>query len=143
MKIFKSTCLNIHMKHLTFSYLVGKPFFKQRISSQRGLLIAAQDMHSFYLNTDLYKVLMILKSHAWMAWEQQQGFFCFLGAFRVGVPCLASGECNLSLSYLFQTKVDVVPNFYSMLKKFLRPCNVISLTLIPSFLTFRFKYWSV
>lgn len=70
MKIFKSTCLNIHIKHFTFSYLVRKLFLSKGFLVKRGLLIAAQDMHSFDLKTELYKIHMLIKSHAWMAWEQ-------------------------------------------------------------------------
>lgn len=69
-KIFKSTCLNIHIKHFTFSYLVRKLFLSKGFLVKRGLLIAAQDMHSFDLKTELYKIHMLIKSHAWMAWEQ-------------------------------------------------------------------------
>lgn len=70
MKIFKSTCLNIDMKHSTFSFLVGKLFLSKGFLVKRGLLIAAQDMHSFDLYTVLHKVLMMIKSLAGMVWEQ-------------------------------------------------------------------------
>lgn len=55
---------------LNFFPFDGKPFLSKGLLVKRGLLIAAQNMHSFGLNTLLHKVLVIIKSHAGMVWEQ-------------------------------------------------------------------------
>lgn len=118
MKIFKSTCLNIHVKHFTFSYLVRKLFLSKGFLVKRGLLIAAQDMHSFDLKTELYKVH---DAHQVTCLDGLGTIAGFFGCVSCRRACLASGECNLFLIFsrqrlmLFQTFTQYLRNFCGLI----------------------------